>query len=168
MMTIKSDLISIRPYQRSDTGGVFAVILQIQQKEFNIPISAEDQPDLSVVDEFYRHGKGQFWVAEANGHIVGTTALKDIGEDQAALRKMFVAEPYRGSEFGNARKLLAALISHVRERSTKKIFLGTTDKFLGAHRFYEKNGFFRIPEADLPVHFPRMAVDTQFYVIKLF
>jgi RimJ/RimL family protein N-acetyltransferase len=44
--------------------------------------------------------------------------------------------------------------------------LGTTAAFLAAHRFYEKSGFRLVDEADLPETFPRMAVDTRFYVIE--
>ena len=47
------------------------------------------------------------------------------------------------------------------------MLLGTTDKFLAVHRFYEKNGFRAVPPEDLPPEFPRMAVDTRFYAITL-
>ncbi|MHC5233344.1 GNAT family N-acetyltransferase [Brucella sp. LJL56] len=161
------DLIRIRPFQTDDAEGVFKVILPIQQHEFDIPITAGDQPDLRDVDGFYRQGNGEFWVAELDGRIIGTIGLKDIGKGQAALRKMFVAEPYRGPRFGIAQKLLAALISHAREQSVAKISLGTTDRFLGAHRFYEKNGFCEIARTDLPESFPIMAVDTKFYAMEL-
>jgi hypothetical protein len=45
----------------------------------------------------------------------------------------------------------------------KEVFLGTTEKFLAAHRFYERNGFQQIPATELPPAFPKMAVDTRFY-----
>jgi predicted N-acetyltransferase YhbS len=41
--------------------------------------------------------------------------------------------------------------------------LGTTAKFLAAHRFYEKNGFREIAQTELPASFPVMTVDTKFY-----
>ena len=44
-MTSKADLIRIRTFQTGDADGVFAVILPIQQCEFDIPISADDQPE---------------------------------------------------------------------------------------------------------------------------
>lgn len=47
------------------------------------------------------------------------------------------------------------------------VYLGTTAKFLAAHRFYEKNRFDLVDAADLPQSFPRMAVDTRFYKIDL-
>jgi GNAT superfamily N-acetyltransferase len=43
------------------------------------------------------------------------------------------------------------------------IFLGTTAKFLAAHRFYEKSGFRDVAMDQLPASFPVMKVDTKFY-----
>ena len=47
------------------------------------------------------------------------------------------------------------------------VYLGTTAKFLAAHRFYEKNGFREIAREALPDSFPVMAVDTKFYTLAL-
>jgi N-acetylglutamate synthase-like GNAT family acetyltransferase len=155
--------IIIRAFRSGDEQGVFDVILPIQQEEFGVPITAADQPDLAAIPDFYQQGKGGFWVAEKDGVIVGTISLKDIGNDEAALRKMFVAAEVRGREFGVAARLLDRLMAHAAEAGLKVILLGTTDKFLAAHRFYEKNGFAEIAADDLPASFPRMAVDTKFY-----
>lgn len=155
--------IEIRPYADGDVAGVVELILPIQREEFGIAISAADQPDLAAIPTFYQSGKGQFWVAVADGSIVGTLGLKDIGNDQAALRKMFVAPKVRGREHGVAALLLARLIAYAGERGIKEVFLGTTEKFLAAHRFYEKNGFVEILKEELPASFPVMAVDVKFY-----
>ena len=159
--------IRIRPFAAEDTAGVISVILPIQQEEFGIAISADQQPDLAAIPDFYQSGKGQFWVAERDGTIVGTLGLKDIGNDQAALRKMFVSAPARGKEHNVALKLLEALVAHARSEGIGDIFLGTTDKFLAAHRFYEKNGFAEVLREHLPQSFPVMAVDSKFYRLRL-
>ncbi|CCM74681.1 GNAT family N-acetyltransferase [Rhizobium mesoamericanum] len=155
--------IEIRPFVASDVDGVFSVILPIQREEFGIEITADDQPDLSSISDFYQSGKGQFWVAVRNGQIVGTIGLKDIGNEQTALRKMFVAADLRGREHGLAARLLAELLAHAEAEGIKEIFLGTTDKFLSAHRFYEKNAFAEVSRGELPRSFPLMAVDSKFY-----
>jgi len=155
--------IEIRPFIAADIDDVFSVILPIQREEFGIAITAADQPDLAVISDFYQSGKGQFWVAVCNGRIVGTIGLKDIGNQQTALRKMFVAADVRGREHGVAARLLAELMAHAQAQGIKDIFLGTTDKFLAAHRFYEKNGFAEVSKGELPRSFPLMAVDSKFY-----
>jgi N-acetylglutamate synthase-like GNAT family acetyltransferase len=102
-------------------------------------------------------------VALLDGKVVGTISLLDLGDNQAALRKMFVKKQYRGPAFNAAGSLLAELLTWARGRNLKTIFLGTTPKFLAAHRFYEKNGFAEILKESLPDTFPVMTVDTKFY-----
>ncbi|MBY5543408.1 GNAT family N-acetyltransferase [Rhizobium leguminosarum] len=159
--------VEIRTFTADDADAVLSVILPIQREEFGIDITADEQPDLRVIPDFYQSGKGQFWVALKDGVIVGTVGLKDIGNSQAALRKMFVSAEVRGSEHGVAARLLDYLFAHARDVGLTDIFLGTTDKFVAAHRFYEKNGFTEIAKSALPRTFPLMAVDSKFYRYKV-
>ncbi|HEY9078493.1 GNAT family N-acetyltransferase [Magnetovibrio sp.] len=147
--------------------GIADLIVPIQRDEYGIDIAYDDQPDLKDIAAFYQNGAGNFWVAVDGTQVVGTVALKDIGAQQAALRKMFVATSHRGSDKGVAKELLNTLIGHARMVGFRTIFLGTTAQFLAAHRFYEKNGFELIDVAELPESFPRMDVDTRFYRLNL-
>ena len=158
-------MIEIRPHATSDTEALLALILGIQRGEFGLPISREDQPDLLDVTGFYRHGNGEFWVADGGDGIVGSVALIDIGDGRMALRKMFVAPAQRGD--GLAARLLDVALAHARAHDAREVLLGTTDAFLAAHRFYEKHGFSRIDRDALPAAFPVMAVDTRFYRLAL-
>lgn len=158
--------LEIAPVSTDQISSLADLILPIQQAEFGIFITLNDQPDLRDVDGFYRaKGCGEFWVAtrKADGAVVGSIALLDIGSGDGALRKMFVHKDHRGGQAPLAGLLLHTLFSHARQNGLKRIWLGTTDKFLAAHRFYEKNGFEQVSAADLPATFPRMAVDTRFY-----
>lgn len=157
----------VQRYQPRYQSGVKDLILPIQNEEFGIAITAEQQPDLSDIANFYQQGTGDFWLATAGERVVGCIGLKDIGERQAALRKMFVAEAWRGREHGVAARLLQTLVEHARGRQLRHIWLGTTAKFLAAHRFYEKNGFSEVAETALPPAFPLMKVDTKFYCLTL-
>ncbi|WP_044528928.1 GNAT family N-acetyltransferase [Herbaspirillum sp. B65] len=145
--------------------GVVDLILPIQQQEFDIPITLEGQPDLKDIAGFYQKGLGNFWVALDAGKVVGSISLLDIGNQQVALRKMFVAASHRGKEHGTAVRLLEGALAWAREQGVHQVFLGTTAKFLAAHRFYEKNGFRLIEKSDLPAAFPVMVVDTRFYAL---
>jgi N-acetylglutamate synthase-like GNAT family acetyltransferase len=157
----------IRPWRPADTQAVADLIVPIQRHEFGIAIALADQPDLLDVPGFYLGGSGGFWVAEADGRIVGTIALKDIGGGDGALRKMFVARDRRGADAGVAASLLQALLTHAVDGGLSRIWLGTTELFQAAHRFYEKHGFRRVEPEALPPAFPRMAVDTRFYRLEL-
>jgi N-acetylglutamate synthase-like GNAT family acetyltransferase len=146
---------------------IISLISNIQQNEFNLPITPAQQPDLSDISDFYQKGTGNFWIARHQDQVVGTVALLDIGNDQAALRKMFVKKEYRGSSQGIAARLLQQLLAWAREQRVREIYLGTTPFFLAAHRFYAKNGFIEIDKTDLPAAFPVMSVDTKFFKMAL-
>lgn len=160
-------MIDVRPFDPAHADDVAALIVRIQREEFGIPITLADQPDLSDIPAFYQRGAGNFWVATRDARVVGTIGLRDIGARQAALRKMFVAPEFRGREHGTARLLLDTLLAWSTARAVREIFLGTTDRFQAAQRFYEKHGFREVRRIDLPATFPVMAVDSTFYVRAL-
>jgi RimJ/RimL family protein N-acetyltransferase len=153
----------IKEYQDQYQQQVVELILQIQQQEFQIPISKEDQPDLFTIESFYQTGNGNFWIALYQDKVVGTISLLDIGNNEVALRKMFVHKEYRGQTYKTASLLLEKALKWAQEKSLKAIYLGTTPQFLAAHRFYEKNGFVEINHTMLPQSFPVLKVDKKFY-----
>jgi N-acetylglutamate synthase-like GNAT family acetyltransferase len=154
-------------YDAKHLDGIAALIVPIQREEYGIAVTYDEQPDLRDIPGFYQQGAGQFWVALEGEQVVGTIGLRDIGGGAAALRKMFVAKAYRGQRHGTAAALLETLLAHARRLGLKTIYLGTTDKFLAAHRFYEKSDFSLIDADRLPASFPRMSVDSRFYSISL-
>lgn len=160
-------MVVVEEYSDTFKDRIIDLILDIQNHEFNIPITAEQQPDLSTIEQYYQHGNGKFWVATIGDKLVGTIALLDIGSRQVALRKMFVHRAYRGKKTGLSSLLLATAVTWSRTKNVREIYLGTTSKFIAAHRFYEKNHFQEIKKEKLPDTFPLMEVDTTFYKMYL-
>ncbi|HAK78502.1 MAG TPA: GNAT family N-acetyltransferase [Runella sp.] len=157
-------MIQILEYQSVYEEPIIDLILDIQQIEFKVPITLEDQPDLLIIPEFYCKNAGNFWVATTlDGTLVGTIALIDIGNNMGAIRKMFVHQDYRGKAIGVASRLLSTLLKHCELHNIDRIYLGTNPRLQAAMRFYEKNGFAQVPVEELPIEFPRMAVDSIFY-----
>lgn len=142
---------------------VCQLILEIQQNEFHVPITLEDQPDLLTIPEFYQNGRGNFWVAIHEGKAVGTIALVDFSVHQAALRKMFVQKNFRGKEWGTAQKLMDGLLQWAKQKSIDEIYLGTLSQMHAAHSFYRRNGFTEISKENLPLNFPLVHVDSVFF-----
>ena len=159
--------IQLSVYQHQYKSQIVELILKIQREEFGIPISLEDQPDLQNIPDFYQTGNGNFWIALNGEKVIGTIAAVDIKDSRLALRKMFVDANYRGKGIAAGNKLLYSLLSWAKAKYIQEVYLGTTEKFKAAHRFYEKNGFLEINESDLPATFPLMQVDTKFYQLSL-
>lgn len=158
-----SDQLQIQSFSLAYADEVCRLILSIQREEFGLPVTLEGQADLLNIPDFYQKGNGNFWIAIVDGHVVGSIALLDIGNAQAALRKMFVAPEFRGQQFGVASTLLKTCMTWATTKQLREVFLGTTVQFQAAHRFYEKNGFEEIEPNALPSTFPIMVVDTKFY-----
>ncbi|GAE30498.1 GNAT family N-acetyltransferase [Halalkalibacter hemicellulosilyticus] len=153
----------VKEYSSENKTQVLELILHIQQKEYGIAITKEDQPDLFMIEDYYQKGNGNFWVALYGREVVGTISLLDIGNQHVALRKMFVQKEFRGATFKTASLLLQTALRWAKERSMEIVYLGTTEQFLAAHRFYEKNGFTPIEMNELPKTFPVLQVDRKFY-----
>lgn len=159
--------LNIETYSSKYQSEVQQLILKIQQTEFNIDIDIERQPDLCDISNYYQQGLGNFWVALINEKVKGTISLLDIGNQQTALRKMFVDKNYRGKEYKIGQQLLETVIEHSKVVGVEEIYLGTTEKFIAAQKFYEKNNFKEIEKDSLPQTFPIMTVDVKFYKLTL-
>jgi N-acetylglutamate synthase-like GNAT family acetyltransferase len=155
------------PYAERFQQEIVDLILPIQQDEFDLPITIKDQPDLLSISSFYLKGNGNFWVAQKDDKIVGTIALIDFGDNQGALRKMFVHVDHRGKDKGVAQQLFDALLSWCTHKKTRELFLGTIDTMYAAHRFYVKNGFEELAKVELPDNFPIMRVDNKFFKLNV-
>lgn len=160
-------MIVIRPFAPEYQAGVIDLILPIQQQEFGIAITLQDQPDLLDIPGFYQQQAGNFWLVLADSTVVGCVALLDIGDGLGALRKMFVAAPYRGKQYGLGRRLLDTLLAWSERHEIREIYLGTTAQFVAAQHFYRKNGFDEIAKNELPAGFPVMAVDSMFFMRRV-
>jgi N-acetylglutamate synthase-like GNAT family acetyltransferase len=157
-------MIKIIPYHSQYHQGAVSLITGTQ-REFEVNVTYEQQPDLHDIEKFYQKGVGNFWVALDKEKVIGTIGLMDMGGGRGTIRKMFVDSAYRGK--GAAQLLLDSMQEWCRKKGINDLFLGTTVKYLAAHRFYEKNGFSRIDMEKLPSDFQRMQVDTIFYTKSL-
>lgn len=146
---------------------IIDLVLNIQQNEFNVPITIEDQPDLMQIEDFYFANGGSFWGAFINGELVGTIALVKFDEKMAAIRKMFVKKEFRGKEHGIAQKLLEILIEYCQKNGIEEVYLGTVSILKAALRFYERNHFEIIEKELLPSKFPLMNADNVFCFLNL-
>ncbi|MCA6066305.1 GNAT family N-acetyltransferase [Chryseobacterium sp. RG1] len=160
-------MLEIKTINNTYSESVIDLILTIQQKEFNVPITIEDQPDLMQIEEFYFASGGGFWGAFIDGELVGTIALVKFDKNAAAIRKMFVKKEFRGKERNIAQKLLEILIDYCYENGIEEVYLGTVSILKAALCFYERNHFKIIDKELLPAKFPLMSADNVFCFLDL-
>jgi putative acetyltransferase len=75
-----------------------------------------------------------FWVAEADGRVVGTAGLTDRG----SLERLYVLPEARGTGTGSA--LLRTVADEARRRGHARLEIWSDKRFLDAHRLYERHG----------------------------
>ncbi|MDV2885001.1 GNAT family N-acetyltransferase [Alkalihalophilus pseudofirmus] len=159
--------INIKEYEEKNKEQIINLILPIQQDEYAIPITEADQPDLLDIYSYYIKEGGNFWTATISNEVVGTISFLKVEDGVLALRKMFVKKEYRGSRYNIAARLLEYALEWAKGNEFDVIYLGTTNEFKAAHRFYEKNHFQEVTKSDLPSSFPIVHVDRKFYRRKL-
>ncbi|MCB0463906.1 MAG: GNAT family N-acetyltransferase [Flavobacteriaceae bacterium] len=105
----------------------------------------------------------KYWVAFYDKELAGTIAILNLDDDTSILKNMFVKKKFRGKTFDISYNLLQTAISSCRSENISNLYLGTMEQFIAAHKFYEKNGFQKIEEHELPSGFVYNPIDTVFY-----
>lgn len=84
-----------------------------------------------------------FVVYTDNGEPIGCGALRQLDDEHGEIKRMFVEPAHRGS--GAARAVLARLEEFAREAHWRRLVLETGVLQPEAIRFYEREGYHRIP-----------------------
>lgn len=143
---MKETTYRIRPIASRDDGAVEAVI-RACLKEFGADHAgtAWADPDLGRFSQVYALPGRRYWVAEdGKGAVVGGVGIGELpGEGGVCeLQKMYCLPVARGT--GVAQALLDQALFFARQHY-RQCYLETLPNMAAAHRFYEKNGFARIP-----------------------
>lgn len=86
---------------------------------------------------------GSILMAEYDGNIAGTVALKFVEPGIYEFTKMAVDESYQGLKIGN--HLAMAAIGRCRQLGARSIILYSNTKLVPAITLYRKLGFFEVP-----------------------
>ncbi|XP_031443956.1 probable N-acetyltransferase camello [Phasianus colchicus] len=114
--------------------------------------------DLSDIRGAYMDGPGaRFWVAEADGRVVGTVGVRPAGEaGLLALKRMAVRKDHRGR--GIAAALGREALGFARQqRGCRAVVLNTIMLQHEARALYERLGFRRQSRYVLPTAYGRLA-----------
>jgi GNAT superfamily N-acetyltransferase len=107
--------------------------------EFGFSADPDVDPDLADPTVYY----AALWIALSGGDVVGSIALRDLGDRTIELRRMYLRPVCRGRGVG--RRLLATALDWSRANGTRTIKLDTTERMAAARHLYEQHGFVRVP-----------------------
>lgn len=83
------------------------------------------------------------WVALDRDDVVGSVALRDLGDGTVELKRMYLREEQRGRGLG--KQLLAVALDWARAQRVRVVRLDTSERMVAAQRLYEAHGFVRVP-----------------------
>ena len=107
-----------------------------------------DMESLENPDKFYLNKGGIILLAEYQGTIVGTSALKPMTEDSMELSKMGVDNSAKGLGIGEL--LGQSIIEEARKMGLKRLYLETNSRLLPALNLYQKLGFTMVKDFSSP------------------
>lgn len=160
-------MISIIQFEDCYTQDVIDLVLHFQNDGTRPFVTVNDQPDLLNIKENYINAGGDFWIAIDNDRLIGSIGIMPYSKEIAVLKKFFVDEAYQGEPFHLGQKLYAALLSFAKEKGFTTILLDTPHNTVRAHKFYEKAGFKKIDENELPLKFSHPYKECDFFLLNL-
>ena len=123
-------------------------------KEYYEEVGVEVREDHGeFLDQYFGEGAG-VWLAEVNGAEAGCIALRKLGtaENSGEIKRMYVRPDRRGTGVSTA--ILHALETRASERGWSRLALETGNLLPEAQRFYEREGYVRIPNFGHYAHSP--------------
>jgi GNAT superfamily N-acetyltransferase len=135
-------MVLIRKICPQDTPQVKQLISGILGREFapeRQASSAGPGPDLDDPARYYGGRKDIFLVAEKDGAIIGTVAIKEDSPDTALLRRIFLNKDYRGRGYGE--KLLHKALEFCFEQQYRNVTFRASATMQAALQLCLKEGF---------------------------
>jgi GNAT superfamily N-acetyltransferase len=137
---------TLRSYQAADHDDVVHLVQEVLAEHGFAAQVGGIEADLSSIETRYLQERAGFWVAEDEGRIVGSVAVRPKEGDTCELKRLYVEERHRGTGLGQA--LYAHAETFARRAGYRRIWLDSSRRFAKAHRLYEKNGFVLIARLD--------------------
>ena len=133
-------MVEIRKIAKEDAGAVRALVTDIMQAEFaGAESEAYTLHDLEDPVRYYGGENDIFLVAEKDGAIIGTIAIKEDAPGTALLRRMFVRKEFRGKGYGD--KLIGKAVEFCFARGYRTVSFKGTDRMRRALNLCLKQGF---------------------------
>jgi putative acetyltransferase len=129
---------SIVPFASQHTEG-FRLLVAETLREFGFELDPHFDGDLDDPAATY----AALWVAVDASDVVGSVALRDLGDGALELKRMYLRPDQRGRGLG--KQLLALALEWARGYGARSVRLDTSEHMIAAQRLYEAHGFRRVP-----------------------
>ncbi len=146
-------MIIITKFEEKYTQDIIDLVLHFQNDGTRPLLTVYDQLDLLNIKKEYIDKGGNFWIAKDNEKLIGSIGLMPINKDIAIMKNFFVYEDYQGEPHHTGQKLYSEFLKFAKSKGFKNILLDTPRNTVRAHKFYEKAGFRKVSENDLPIKF---------------
>ncbi|MGG3508533.1 helix-turn-helix domain-containing GNAT family N-acetyltransferase [Paenibacillus lautus] len=129
----------IRPFKPGDAGYVAYLHGSVYDKTYRLGQMFEHYVMKGLADFVIDSDRGELWVAEVNGRIVGSIAITKSSDTVAQLRWFILDEPFQGKGIG--KKLIETALNFCKEQNYKHVFLWTVSTLESARYLYRKYNF---------------------------
>ena len=133
--------VTLRPHRLGDLGWIARrqAILYAQEYGWDATYEALAAEILAAFVKSNDPDRERGWIAEHDGHIVGSVFVMRGSDSVARLRLLYVEPSARGTGLG--RRLVDACIDFARDKGYRTLTLWTNDVLLPARRIYQQAGF---------------------------
>ncbi len=132
-------MISIRHATSADSAAARSLVQTILVGEFGSPSSRSSFQDLEDVTDAYGGARDLFLVAEKDGDIIGTIAIKEDSQETALLRRIFIHKDHRGKGYGDT--LLSEALEFCAGQGYESVIFRGTDRMKTAIKLCATRGF---------------------------
>ncbi len=131
--------ITIRRHRPGDVGYIAYRHGVLYEKEYELDHRFEKYVLQSLIAYLEDPSRGEIWVAECCGAIVGFIGIVGISEKTAQLRWFLIEPDFRGVGLG--RKLVSTVMEYCQQKYYNHVFLWTFKGLDAARHLYQSFGF---------------------------
>ena len=128
---------TIVPFQPAHADGFRSLVVDTL-REFGFEPDAVLDTDLDDPAGAY----AALWIVLEGDDVVGSVALRELGDATVLLKRMYLRPTARGR--GTGKELLGVALGWAREHGVRTIRLDTSERMVAAQHLYEAHGFRRI------------------------
>ena len=135
--------LTIRPYRADDHGSLMSFLERVYAGMGYSFLPDTRHVDIRNIDDVYINNRGCFHVVDVLGEIHGSVGVRQLSEETAELKRLYLESAYRGKGLGH--RLCVAAINDAELLKYRYLRLDTTLRSMEAIGLFRKLGFYEIP-----------------------